>query len=122
MQKQVKDERRVETQASWEKFCNSISLEANPNKSWRKIKNFLKPKGQRDYPTLRHDGKVAKTNTDKKVQLFAKSVERHFGIESEHFDSKHFNQVNKFMEDNHRYFILLKTQMTTDLTWAMSPS
>ena len=48
LQKQVKDELRVETQASWEKFCNSISSETDPSKSWHKIKNFLKPKGQRD--------------------------------------------------------------------------
>ena len=103
MQKQVKEELRIETQASWEKFCNSISLEANPSESWRKIKNVLKPKGQRDYPTLRHNYKVAKTNADK-AQLFAESVEKHFGTESEHFDSNHFNEVNKFIEDNHRYF------------------
>ena len=46
---------------------------------------------------------MAKTNADK-VQLFAESVERHFGIESDHFDSNHFHEVNKFIEDNHRYF------------------
>ena len=69
LQKQVKEELRVKTQASWEKFCNSISLETDPSESWRKIKNFLKPKGQRDYPKLRHDDKVAKTNADK-PQLF----------------------------------------------------
>ena len=103
MQKQVKEELRAETQGSWEKFCNSISLETNPSESWRKIKNFFKPKDQRDYPTLRHDDKVAKTNDDK-TQLFAESVERHFGAESEHLDSNHFNEVNKFIEDNHRYF------------------
>ena len=68
-------------------------------------KNFLKPKGQRDYPTLHHATKVAKTNTDK-AQLFAESVERHFGIESDHFDSNHFNEVNKFIEDNYQYFYL----------------
>ena len=103
LQKQVKDDLRVESQASWEKFCNSISLEADSNESWRKIKNFLKPKGQRDYPTLHHATKVTKTNADKE-QLFAESVERHFGIESEHFDSNHFNEVNKFVEDNYQYF------------------
>ena len=103
LQKQVKDELRVETRASWEKFCNSISLENDPSESWRKIKNFLKPKDQRDYPTLRHDDKVATTNADK-AQLFAESVARYFGIESEHFDSNHFNEVNQFIEDNHRYF------------------
>ena len=103
MQKQVKEEPKVESLVSWGKFCNSISLENNPNESWRKIKNFLKPKGQRDYPALHHANKVAKANADK-PQLFAESVERHFGIESDHFDSNHFDEVNKFIEDNHRYF------------------
>ena len=107
LQKQVKDELRVETQASLEDFFNSISLENNPSESWRKIKNFLKLKGQRnyptlchdDYPTLRHDDKVTKTNANK-----AESVKRHFSIESEHFDLNHFNEFSQFMEDNHRYF------------------
>ena len=103
LQKQVKEELKVESLVSWEKFCNSISLESNPNESWRKIKNFLKLKGQRDYPALHHMNKVAKTNADK-AQLFAESVERHFGIESDHFDSNHFDEVDKFIEDNHRYF------------------
>ena len=103
MQKQVKEELKIESLVSWEKFCNSVSLETNSNKSWRKIKNFLKPKGQRDYPTLRHANKVAKTNADK-AQLFAESVERHFGIAIDHFDSNHFDEVIKFIEDNHRYF------------------
>ena len=105
LQKQVKEDLKVESLVSWENFCNSTSLESDPNKSWRKIKNFLKPKGQRDYPTLRHANKVAKTNADK-AQLFAESVERHFGIESNQFDSNHFHDVNKFVEDNHRYFYL----------------
>ena len=101
LQKQVKDDLRVESQASWEKFCNSISLETNSNESWHKIKNFLKPKGQRNYPTLQHANKIAKTNADK-AQLFAESVERHFGIESDHFDSNHFDEVNNL--DNYQYF------------------
>ena len=103
LQKQVKEELKLESLVSWEKFCNSVSLETNSTESWRKIKNFLKPKGQRDYPTLRHANKVAKTNADK-AQLFAESVERHFGIESDDFDSNHFDEVNKFIEDNRRYF------------------
>ena len=103
LQKQVKEELKVESLVSWENFCNSISLESNPNESWRKIKNFLKPKGQREYPALHHMYKVMKTNVDK-VQLLAKSVERHFGIESDHFDSNHFDEVNKLVEDNRRYF------------------
>ena len=78
LQKQVNEEHRVETQASWEKFCNTISLETDPSESWWKIKNFLKPNGQRNYPTLRHEDKVAKTNANK-AQLFAEPVERYFG-------------------------------------------
>ena len=54
LQKQVKEELKVELLVSWENFCNSISLENNPNESWCKIKNFLKPKGQCDYPALHH--------------------------------------------------------------------
>ena len=105
LQKQVKEEliNKIESLVSWEKFSNSITLETNSNKSWCKIKDFLKPKGQRNYPTLCHANKVAKTNADK-AQLFAESVERHFGTESDHFDSNHFHEVNKFIEDNHRYF------------------
>ena len=103
LQKQVKDDLRIESQASWEKFCNSISLETDSNESWHRIKNFLEPKGQHDYPTLQHASKVAKTNADK-VQLIVESVERHFAIESVHFDSNHFNEVNKFIEDNYQYF------------------
>ena len=103
MEKQVKEELKVESLVSWEKFCNSISLKTNSTESWRKIKNFLKPKGQPDYPTLHHANKVAKTNADK-AQLFAESVERHFGIESDHFDLNHFDEANKFIEDNHKYY------------------
>ena len=117
LQKQVKEDLRVETQASWEKIRNSVSLESDPSESWSKIKNFLKPKRQRNYPTLRHDDKVAKTNADKEL-LFAELVERHFGIENKH----RFNEVNTFIEDNHKYFVLLKTQMTTGSTWKMSTS
>ena len=101
--RQIKELPKVEPLVSWKKFSNFISLENNPNESWRKIKNFLKPKGQRDYPALHHANKIAKTNADK-AQLFPESVERHFGIESNHFDSNHFDEVKTFIEDNHRYF------------------
>ena len=80
-----------------------ISLETKHTESWRKIKNFLNPKGQRDYPALRLEVKTTKTNADK-AQLFAKSVERHFGIQSNNFDSNHFDEVNQFIEDNYEYF------------------
>ena len=52
LQKEIKDNLRIESQASWEKFCNDISLETNHTESRHKIKNFLKPKGQRDYLAL----------------------------------------------------------------------
>ena len=103
LQREIKNNLRIESQASWEKFCNDINLETNHTESWRKIKNFLKPKGQRDHPALRLDVKTAKTNADK-AQLFAESVERHFGIQSNNFDSNHFDEVNQFIEDNYEYF------------------
>ena len=68
--KEITDKRRIESQASWEKFCNNISLEINHTESWRKIKNFLKPKGQRDYLALRLDSITAKTNADKAPKAF----------------------------------------------------
>ena len=62
LQKEIKDNLWIQSQ---EKFCNNISLETNYTESWHKIKNFLKPKGQHDYPALRLDAKTAKTNADK---------------------------------------------------------
>ena len=100
LQKEIKDNIRIESQAVWEKFCNSFSLEANHTEPWRGIKNFLRPKGECDYPALRLDAKIAKTNADK-GQLFAESVKRHFGIHSDNFDSKHFYEINQFIEDNY---------------------
>ena len=121
LQKKVNEELKVESLVSWEKFCNSISLEINSNESWRKIKNFVKPKSQRDYPTLRHASKVAKTNADK-AQLFAESVEKHLSIESDHFiriTSMRSTNLSRIVID---IFILLRTQMTTNLMWEMSTS
>ena len=39
-----------------------------------------------------------------KAQLFAESTERQFGIQSNNFDSNHFDEVNQFIEDNYEYF------------------
>ena len=103
LQKENKDNLRIESQASWEKFCNDISLETNHTESWHKIKNCLKPKGQHDYLALRLDAKTAKTNADK-VQLFAESVKRHFGIQSDNFDLNHFDEVSQFIGDTYEYF------------------
>ena len=77
LQKENKDNLRIESQVSWEKFCNSISSETNHTESWHKIKNFLKPKGQHNYPALQFDAKTAKTKADK-AQLFHESGERQF--------------------------------------------
>ena len=84
LQKEIKTKINQVSTISWEKFCSSISLESNPKQSWRKITNFLKPKGPRSYPTLILGNKTAKTNPEK-TQLFAESVERNFGIESHLF-------------------------------------
>ena len=101
---QIEKNLRIESQASWEKFCNDIRLETNHTESWHKIKNFLKPKGQCDYPALRLDAKTAKTNTDK-VQLFPESVERHFGIQSDNFEYfyplQDPNDYRSDMDDDH---------------------
>ena len=97
MQKEIRTKINQESTISWEKFCNSISLESDPKMSWRKITNFLKPKRSRSYPMLKLDNKTAKTNP-KKAQLFAKSVERNFGIESHLFSKSQFDRINKFVE------------------------
>ena len=46
--------------------------------------------GQHDYPALRLDAKTAKTNADK-ARLFAESVKRYFDIQSDNFNSNHFD-------------------------------
>ena len=61
LQKEIRTKINQESTISWEKFCNSISLESDPKKSWRKITNFFKPKGHRSYPTLKLSNKTAKT-------------------------------------------------------------
>ena len=44
LQKEIRTKINQESTISWEKFCNFISLESDPKKSWRGITNFLKPK------------------------------------------------------------------------------
>ena len=51
LQKEIRTKINQESTISWEKFFNSISLESDPKKSWRKITNFPKPKGPRSYPS-----------------------------------------------------------------------
>ena len=96
LQKEVRTKINQESTISWEKFCNSISLESDPKKSWRKI-NFLKPKG------FKLNSKTAKTNLEK-AQHFAESVERNFGIESHLFSKSQFDRINKFVEAHSYHF------------------
>ena len=103
MQKKIRTKINQESTISWEKFCNSISLESDPKKSWRKITNFLKLKGPRSYPMLKLGNKTAKTNPEK-ARLFAESVERNFGIESHLFRKSQFNRINKFVEAHSHHF------------------
>ena len=84
LQKEIRTKINQESTTSWEKFCNSISLESNPKKSWHKITNFPEPRGPHSYPMLKLGNKTAKTN-HKKAQCFAESVERNFSIESHLF-------------------------------------
>ena len=101
LQKEIRIKINQESTISWEKFCNSISLESDP--SWRKITNFHEPKGPHSYPMLKLGNKTTKTNL-KKAQLFAESVERNFGIESHLFQKSHFDRINKFVEAHSYHF------------------
>ena len=89
LQKEIRTKLNQESTISWEKFCNSISLESNLKKIMAKITNFLKPKSN---PTLKLRNKTAKTNPEK-AQIFAENVERNFGIESHLFRKPHFDQI-----------------------------
>ena len=115
LQKEIRTKINQESIISWEKFCNSISLESDPKQSWRKITNFLKPKGLHSYPMLKLGNKTAKTNPETS-QLFAESVERSFGIESYLFQKSHFDCINKFVEAHSYHFTPLDSlnDNTTD--------
>ena len=97
LQKEIRTKINQESTISWEKFCNSIGLESDPKKSWRKITNFSKTKDPRSYPMLKLRNKTVKTNPEK-AQLFAESVERNFDVESHLFSKSQFDRINKFVE------------------------
>ena len=103
MQKEIRTKINQESTISWEKFCNSISLESDPKQSWCKITNFLKSKDPRNYPMLKLGNKTAKADHEK-AQLFAESVKRNFGIESHLFRKSHFDCINKFVEAHSYHF------------------
>ena len=52
---------------------------------------------------LKLGNKTAKTNPEK-AQLFARSVERNFGIENHLFRKLHFDRINKFVEAHSYHF------------------
>ena len=60
----------------------------------KRIKNFFKPKTQKTYPTLKLDNKTAKT------ELFAESLERHFGIECNNFNGTNLRKINQFVDSS----------------------
>ena len=103
LQQEIRIKINQESTISWEKFCNSISLESDPKKSWRKITNFLKPKDLRSYPMLKLGNKTAKTNPEM-AQLFVESVERNLSIESHLSSKSQFNHINKFVEVHSYHF------------------
>ena len=117
MQKEINQKLNKETNTRWEKFCNSVSLEKDPTKSWCGIKNFLKPKTQKTYPTLTQDNKTAKTNAEK-AELFAESVERHFGIECNNFNDTNLRETNQFVVTNP--YIFTPLDLTQPMTLSMT--
>ena len=114
MQKEIRTEINQELTINWEKFCNSVSLESDPKKSWRKITGFLESKGPCSYPVLKLVNKTGKTNPEK-AQLFAESVKRNFGIESHLFRKSHFDCINKFVEA-HSYHLTPLDSLHINLT------
>ena len=75
LQKEIRTKINQESTISWEKFCNSTTLESDPKKSWHKITNFLKPKSPRNYPMLKLGNKTAKTYPEKPNSLMKVSKE-----------------------------------------------
>ena len=114
MQKEIRTKINQEWTISWDKLCNSISLESDPKKSWRKITNFLKPKGPHSYTTLKLSNRTAKANPEN-AQLFAKSVERNFDIERHLFQKSHFDDINKFVKA-HSYHLTPLDSLHDNLT------
>ena len=47
---------------------------------------------------------MRKPPRQKLVRSNSESVKRHFGIQSDNFDSNHFDEVNQLIDDNYEYF------------------
>ena len=77
LRKEINQKLNKETNTRWEKFCSSVSLEKDPAKSWCRIKNL----------SYTNTGQQNRQNQCRKSrEVFAESVERHFGIECNNFD------------------------------------
>ena len=116
MQKEIRTKINQESTIAGKNSATPLALESDPKQSWHKITNFLKPKGPRSaILCLKSGNKTAKTNPEK-AQLFAESVKRNFGIESNLFWKSHFNRINKFVEAHSYHFTPLDSldDNTTD--------
>ena len=100
LQKEIKDNLRIESQASWVKFC---SLETNHTESWHKITNFLKPKGQRDYPALRLDG-ISPRLTQIRRNVLPNLSKDTLAIRVITLNRTTTMRSTNFIEDNYEYF------------------
>ena len=118
LQKEIKDNLRIESQASWEQFCNDISLETNHTESWRKIKNFLKPRANAiirlcdlmhkpPRPTLVRRNSLPKASKDTSVFRVTILIQN---------TSMRSISLSRIIMN---IFIFLKTPMITDRTWTM---
>ena len=113
LQKQVKDDLRVESQASWEKFCNSISLETDSNESWRQISAIILlcstlTKLPRPTPTKRNSLlNLSKGTLASRATILIRTTSMR---------STNSSRIAISI------FIPLRTQMTPGLTWETSTS
>ena len=121
LQKQVKDDLRVESQASWEKFCNSISLETDSCESWRKIKNFLSRRVSAIILPCSMLTKLPRPTLTKRNSLLNLSKGTLASRATILIRTTSMRSTNS-SKITISIFILLTTQMTTGLTWEMSTS
>ena len=98
LQKEIKGNLRIESQASWEKFCNDISLETNYTESWHKIKTFS---NQRVSAIIRHCAWMQKAP---RLMQIRHNFLPNLLKDTLAFRVTHFDEVNQFIEDNYEYF------------------
>ena len=124
LQKQVKDDLRVESQASWKKFCNSISLETDSNESWClgvKSEAFLSRRVSAIIllcSTLTKLPRPTPTKHNSLLNLSKGTLASRATILIRTTSTRSTNSSRITIS----IFILLRTRMTTGLTWEMSTS